>query len=158
MDSTRFTRINDRAVSKLAASILLNVFEDLADESRTQYVYAAFFESEYCKSLFAAAGVKYDWFVINARIAQRPRTVCMHDMETYTQPVYVKNRETGDREKYLFVVENGYIVRIERNGIIYRLKHRHEDSDRCKCSECSYVMLNAIDALHSGLYYLVEGV
>ena len=158
MGNTRFARITDSAVSKLAASILLNVFEDLASEERTQYVYAAFFDSEYCKSLFAAAGVKYDRFVINARIAQRPRTVCMIDTETYTQPVYVKNRETGGREKYLFVVENGYIVRIERSGIIYRLKHRHEDSDRCKCSECSYIMRRAIDALHSGLYYLVEGV
>lgn len=158
MPNTHFIRITDRAVSKLAAAILLNVFDDLADESRTQYVYAAFFDSEYCKSLFAAAGVVYDRFVINARIAQRPHTVGMIDTETYTQPVYVKNRETGGREKYMFVVEKGYIVRIERNGIIYRLKHRYEDSDRCKCSECSYVMLNAIEGLRSGLYYLVEGV
>lgn len=158
MGNTRFIRITDRAMGGLAASILLNTFNDLADENRTQYVYAAFFDSDYCKSLFAAAGVKYDWFVINARIAQRPRTVCMIDTETYTQPVYVINRETGGREKYLFVVENGYIVRIERKGIIYRLKHRNEDSDRCKCSECSYIMQRAIDGLHSGLYYLVEGV
>lgn len=140
MESTRFARINDRAASKLAASILLNVFDDLASEERTQYVYAAFFDSDYCKSLFDAAGVKYDRFVINARIAQRPRTVGMIDNETYTQPVYVRNRGTGGRVKYLFVVENGYIVRIERNGIIYRLKHRYEDSPNRKYTECSYIM------------------
>lgn len=158
MESTRFARINDRAVSKLAASILLNVFGDLASEGRTQYVYAAFFDSEYCKSLFAAAGVKYDLFVINARIAQRPRTIGMTDTETYSQPVYVRNLETGGREKYWFVVDHGYITRIERNGITYRLKHRREHDNSEKEYECSYIMRRAIGALHSGLYYLVEGV
>lgn len=151
-------RINDMAISKLAASILLNVFNDLADESRTQYVYAAFFDSEYCKSLFAAAGVKYDRFVINARIAQRPRTIGMDGTETYSQPVYVRNLETGGREKFWFVVDHGYITRIERNGITYRLKHRRENDNSEKEYECSYIMNRAIDALHSGLYYLVEGV
>lgn len=157
MESTRFVRITDRAVSKLAASILLNVFEDLASEERTQYVYAAFFDSEYCKSLFAAAGVKYDRFVINARIAQRPRTIGMGDTETYSQPVYVRNSK-GGREKFWFVVDHGYITRIERNGITYRLKHRREHDNCEKEWECSYIMHRAIDALHGGLYYLVEGV
>ena len=154
MENTRFIRITDRAVRKLAASILLNVFEDLASEERTQFVYAAFFDSEYCKSLFAAVGVKYDRFVINARIAQRPLTNGMQDTETYSKQVYVWNLETGGREKYWFVVDHGYITRIERNGITYRLKHRREHDSY----ECSYIMRRAIDALHSGLYYLVEGV
>lgn len=158
MESTRFARINDRAVGKLAASILLNVFEDLASEERTQYVYAAFFDSDYCKSLFDAAGVVYDKFVINARIAQRPRTIGMHGTETYSQPVYVRNLKTGGREKFWFVVDHGYITRIERNGITYRLKHRREHDNSEKEYECSYIMHRAIDALHSGLYYLVEGV
>lgn len=158
MTNTRFIRITDRAVGKLAASILLNVFNDLADEERTQYVYAAFFDSDYCKSLFAAAGVVYDKFVINARIAQRPRTIGMSDTETYSQPVYVRNLKTGGREKFWFVVDHGYITRIERNGITYRLKHRRGHDNCEKEYECSYIMHRAIDALHSGLYYLVEGV
>ncbi len=158
MENTRFARITDRAVSKLAAAILLNVFDDLASEDRTQYVYAAFFESDYCKSLFAAADVVYDKFVINARIAQRPRTIGMCDTETYLQPVYVRNLKTGGREKFLFVVDHGYITRIERNGITYRLKHLREQDNCEKEYECSYIMHRAIDALHSGLYYLVEGV
>lgn len=158
MKNTRFARITDRAVGKLAASILLNVFNDLADETRTQYVYAAFFDSEYCKSLFAAAGVKYDRFVINARIAQRPRTIGMTDTETYSQPVYVWDMETGGRKKYWFVVDHGYITRIERNGITYRLAHRREHDNCEKEYECSYIMSRAIAALHRGLYYLVEGV
>ena len=158
MGSTRFARISDRAVRKLAASILLNVFEDLASEERTQYVYAAFFDSDYCKSLFSAADVVYDKFVINARIAQRPRTIGMRDTETYLQPVYVRNLKTGGREKFLFVVDHGYITRIERNGITYRLKHLREQDNCEKEYECSYIMHRAIDALHSGLYYLVEGV
>lgn len=151
-------RINDRAVGKLAASILLNVFDDLASEERTQYVYAAFFDSDYCKSLFAAAGVVYDKFVINARIAQRPLTIGMSNTETYSQSVYVRNLKTGGREKFWFVVDHGYITRIERNGITYRLKHRKEHDNSEKGYECSYIMRRAIDALHSGLYYLVEGV
>lgn len=151
-------RINYRAVGKLAAAILLNVFEDLASEERTQYVYAAFFDSDYCKSLFAAAGVVYDRFVVNARIAQRPRTIGMHDTETYSQPVYVRNLKTGGREKFWFVVDHGYITRIERNGCTYRLKHHKERDKSDKEYECSYIMQRAIDALHSGLYYLEEGV
>lgn len=154
----KMVRINDRAVGKLAASILLNVFDDLASEERTQYVYAAFFDSDYCKSLFAAAGVVYDKFVINARIAQRPLTIGMSNTETYSQPVYVRNLKTGGREKFWFVVDHGYITRIERNGITYRLKHRKEHDNSEKGYECSYIMRRAIDALHSGLYYLVEGV
>lgn len=157
MESTRFTRITDRAVGKLAASILLNVFDDLASEERTQYVYAAFFDSEYCKALFAAAGVVYDKFVIDARIAQRPRTIGMQDTETYSQQVYVRNSK-GGCEKFWFVVDHGYITRIERNGITYRLKHRREHDNSEKEYECSYIMRRAIDALHGGLYYLVEGV
>ena len=58
----------------------------------------------------------------------------------------------------IIVVDHGYITQIERNGITYRLKHRKEHDNSEKEYECSYIMHRAIDALHSGLYYLVEGV
>lgn len=139
----------------LSAAVLLTLFDDLADETRSKYVYAAFFETDYCYELFELCGLKYDKFVIDARIAQRPRVPIGHDDETYTQRLSIRNHQTGGRKTYTFNVDNGYITRISRNGELYRLRRFGANGEE---KECSYIADSAFDRLRAGVYHLCEGV
>ena len=142
---------------QLAASVLLSVFDDLASPDRTKYVYASFFDTDYCKALFDCAGIAYSRFIINARIAQRPR---MLEDDTYTRRLVQRVCKLVHAPEVLDVfvcVDNGYITRIEdKRGNLFRLfcKGSNGKSD----NECSYYATTAFNNLASGRYKLKEGV
>lgn len=141
-------------IGHLSAAILYAAFEDLGDENRTKYIYPQFFFSDLCKNFFALSGVVYDRDKITKLIDRRPRPSVMFDAETYTQNISVKNAEEGTRYTYTFEVQNGYITKISRKGVVYRLKRTHDIKD----TECNYIADVALDNLRSGKYCLVEGV
>lgn len=148
---------------QLAASVLLSVFDDLASPDRTKYVYASFFDTDYCKALFDCAGIAYDRFIINARIAQRPR-MPVPENDTYTRrfvqrvPSHAWKRGNEPRKIDVFIcVENGYITRIEdKHGNLFRLFCKGSNGTGEK--ECSYYAKTAFNNLNSGRYKLKEGV
>ena len=142
---------------QLAASVLLSVFDDLASPDRTKYVYASFFDTDYCKALFDRAGIEYNRVIINARIAQRPR---MPEQDTYTRRLVQRICKRGKAPEVLDVfvcVDNGYITRIEdKRGNLFRLFCKGSNGIGEK--ECSYYAKTAFNNLNSGRYKLKEGV
>lgn len=142
---------------QLAAAVLLSVFDDLANPVRTKYVYASFFDTDYCKALFDRAGIAFNRFVINARIAQRPR---MPEDDTYTRRLVQTVTKRGHAPKITDVyicVDSGYITRIEdRHGNLFRLFCKGSNGTGEK--ECSYYAKTAFNNLNSGRYTLKRGV
>ena len=139
-------------IGHLAAAILYAAFDDLQDEGRTKYIYPQFFFSDLCKTFFALSGVVYDRDKINSMISKRPKPPVMFDADTYRQNISWRNKDTGTRYTYCFEVVNGYIHRITRKGVIYRLTRA---GDR---EECNYIADVAFERLRDGKYGLVEGV
>lgn len=145
-------KVNIRHVS---AAVLLSVFDDLADTARTKYVYASFFDSDYCAALFELAGIVYDKNVINARIAQRPPVPEGIDKGTYTQRISLYDHFAKQRRVYTFCVDSGYITCIESAKKLYRLRQFDSKGQE---KECSYIAEIAFERLRAGIYHLCEGV
>lgn len=137
----------------LAAAILAAAFDDLNDSERTQFIYPQFFFSALCKMFFKLSGVVYDREKIAHHIANRPRIDVMFDSDTYTRKIRAMDAESGTRHTYVFEVVDGYIFKISRCGIVYRLERA-----KGKNEECNYIADIAFDYLRSGLYILTEGV
>lgn len=131
----------DAGYRQLAASVLVQAFNDLASPAHTSGVYAAFFFTDYCKELFECAGVTYDPAKIAQRIAERPKP--FHD-ETFT-------RHSG---RYTFRIVNGYIEEIsDKRGDLYRLRAVGQNTGRVK-----YYWKTAFSMLYKGYYVIEEGV
>lgn len=125
----------------LAAAILLQAFDDLTAPESTASVYAAFFYTEYCKGLFALAGVVYDRQKIAKKIAERPKRI---------------NRITKKYfyGRFTFDVVDGYIVEItDEHGNLY-----HFEGVGAKKDIVSYYYDSARTQLSRGRVVIVEGV
>lgn len=140
-------------IGHLAAAVLVTAFDDLNDNERTRFIYPQFFFTDLCKMFFNLSGVVYDREKIIRMIEKRPRPDVMFDSDTYTQKISIMDAERRTRNTYLFEVVDGYIYKISRHGIVYRLEHCQGKDD-----ECNYIADVAFDRLRSGRYVLREGV
>lgn len=129
------------ASRELAAAVLAQAFEDLASPTKTKYVYAGFFFSDYCKNLFSMTGVEYDPKMIRERIDARP-----------LQKSYYYDCKTK-HYMYMFTVKNGYIEEI-KSMIDGSLCCLDTGTDR----EPNYYFPTAMSRLWSHRYTVREGV
>ena len=125
-------------LSAIASGIISQTLRDLINPQNTEYVYAAWFFSDYCKKLFACTSIEYNEEKIREIIDKRPFGTDETGIETING--------------YLIRYRNGYVEEITKGDTFYRLPEGKNGLDK------SYKVRNVLNTISNNPDSLIEGV